>query len=585
MSSLALRGKGVSKGVAIGKVYLLQRNQLKVREYKIPPSLVENEVERFKEAVEIAKAQLASILDRIPPSTPADIVSFIDTHLLMMSDRALSSEPIHLIRKRSCNAEWALKLQRDAVVAVFEEMDDAYLRTRKDDVDYVVSRVQRILLNQNEVVDGVGEGDLEGCILIADDLAPADTVTMKHEGIAGFITEFGGPTSHTAILARSLGIPAVVGVGQVMRYLEQGENIVVDGDTGHILAGTSCVCSDYYNKRRMAYLSHQIDLCKLNDKPAVTKDGVSISLKANIELVEDLHLMQSVDAKGVGLYRTEFLFLGRESLPGEDEQYAEYCKVARQINNLPLTIRTLDLGMDKPLPEHHRLAGNPDIATNAALGLRAIRLCLRDKTLFIPQLRAILRASATHPVSILIPMLASLDEINQVKAAVAELKSELNEQNIAYDENVQIGGMIEVPAAALAADVFAQHLDFLSIGTNDLIQYTMAADRLDNSVNYLYQPSHPAVLKLIQMTIHAGEAAGIPVAMCGEMAGDPRYTRLLLGMGLREFSMQPTALPEIKSIVQESDVVELQKQVQEILKQASAMQADELIDQLNSASL
>lgn len=582
MSSLALSGNGVSRGIAVGNAYLLQRNQLKVREYIIPPSLVEDEVERFKDAVERAKQQLASILDRIPPSTPVDIVSFIDTHLLMMSDRALSEEPVNIIRKRGCNAEWALKLQRDAVVAVFEEMDDAYLRTRKDDVDYVVRRVQRILLNQGEVVDGVGEGELEGCVLIADDLAPADTVTMQHEGIAAFVTEYGGPTSHTTILARSLGIPAVVGVGNVMRYLEQGEPLIVDGETGVVIAGATDECMKDYALRQEDQQRDSNEWGKLKDQPAVSADGMAVSLYANIELPEDLEAAQKVAAKGVGLYRTEYLFMNREELPCEEEQYAAYRIVAKKLNGIPLTIRTLDLGADKALYPERRHEPRGVVATNPALGLRGVRLCLRDNAVFEPQLRAILRVSARYPVSIMIPMISSLHELLQVLALIDKSKVSLREAGIAFDEGVSIGAMIEVPAAALSAHVFAKYLDFFSIGTNDLVQYTLAADRLDNSVNYLYQPTHPAVLRLIDITLDAGRNAGIPVAMCGEMAGDPRYTRLLLGMGLREFSMQPSMVPEVKAIVQQSDVDALIESVKSVLQMPSAVEVEAYVDALNN---
>ncbi len=586
MSSLALKGIGVSRGIAIGKAHLLQRNQLKVREYIIPPSLIDAEVARFEGAVAQAKAQLSSIIDRIPPSTPVDIVSFIDTHLLMMSDRALSKDPVAVIRERACNAEWALKLQRDALVAVFEEMDDPYLRTRKDDVNYVVNRIQRILLNQTEPLEGIGEGDLDldGCILVADELAPADTVAMQHEGIAGFVTEYGGPTSHTTILARSLGIPAIVGVKNVMRYLDQGEMLVVDGQRGAVIAEATPECLRFYAKRQRQQKRHSAALCKLNDKPAISRDGMAISLFANIELPEDLVVTKKVAAKGVGLYRTEYLFMNRAELPGEEEQYAAYRKVAKRLNGAPLTIRTLDLGADKTQYADRRYASHGSLPANPALGLRAIRLCLRDTALFVPQVRAILRVAARHPVSMMIPMLSSLQELLQTLALIAQAKEELRQAGKVFDEHIAIGAMIEVPAAALSADVFAKHLDFFSIGTNDLVQYTLAADRLDNSVNYLYQPAHPAVLRLISMTLKAARKAGIPVAMCGEMAGEPRYTRLLLGMGLREFSMQPAMVPEVKCMVQNSDVDVLTRQVRRVLRLPSTVEVEAFVDRLNSES-
>lgn len=581
MACLGLKGVGVSRGVAIGKVFLLQRDQLKVREYLIPPSLVEAEIERFNEAIVFARQQLAQIRDQIPSNTPVDIVSFIDTHLLMLNDKALSQHPAGLIRERGCNAEWALKLQRDAVVAVFEEMDDAYLRTRKDDVDHVVNRIQRILLNQADRLSVMGEGKLDGCVVVADDLSPADTVTMQHEGIVGFVTEFGGPNSHTTILARSLGIPAVVGVSHVMRYLKQNEPLIVDGYHGVIMAGPDEAALRHYEQRQRQDQAHHDELSKLKAQPAISQDGLEISLQANVELPEDLTVMKEVEAKGVGLYRTEYLYMNRDNLPEEEEQFQIYRDLVRAVAGQPLTIRTLDLGADKEL-ESEPVPGSRAAVTNPALGLRGIRLCLRDTELFLPQLKAILRASVEGQVNMMIPMIASLAELQQALELIEQAKAELSAEGKAFDDAMPIGGMIEVPAAALLADVFAKHMDFFSIGTNDLVQYTMAADRLDSAVSHLYQPTHPAVLKLIDMTIRAGSEAGIPVAMCGEMASEPRYTRLLLGLGLTQFSMQPTMLPEVKSIVQQSDVKALNQRMRRVLSMSSAAEVDSYLDLINT---
>lgn len=582
MASLGLKGVGVSRGIAIGKAHLLQRNQLKVREYLIPASLIEAEVERFNQALATAREQLAAIRDKIPASTPVDIVSFIDTHLLMMADKALAREPIDVIRKRGCNAEWALKLQRDGLVAVFEAMDDPYLRTRKDDVDHVVNRIQRLLLNQSERLSNGDDGSLDGCVIIADDLAPADTVLLQHDGVVAFVTEYGGPTSHTTILARSLGIPAVVGVKNVLRYLGQGEQLVVDGHHGVVIAGGDERAIGHYRKRQAEEKRHRTELNKLKELPAVSQDGMAISLQANIELPEDMVALKRVGAKGVGLYRTEYLFMNRIELPDEEEQLDSYRKIVRALNGAPLTIRTLDLGADKALHPDRRQESRGTVPTNPALGLRAIRLCLRDPSLFKPQLRAILRVAAEGPVSMMIPMLASMQELHQALELIDQARAELRQEGKPFDESITIGGMIEVPAAALSADAFAKHLDFFSIGTNDLVQYTLAADRLDNSVNYLYQPTHPAVLKLIGMTIKAGRKAGIPVSMCGEMAGEPRYTRLLLGLGLREFSMQPSMVPEVKRIVQESNVDELTRKVRRVLSMPSALEVEAFVERLNA---
>ncbi len=578
MATLGLKGVGVSRGIAMGKAHLLQRNQPSIREYLIEAHLIEAEVGRFNRALAVAQQHLITIRDRIPQNTPVDIASFFDTHLLMMADKAISQKPIEVIRQRGCNAEWALKLQRDALVAVFEAMDDPYLRTRKDDVNHAVNCIQRILLNQSERLPSAGDGGLEGRIVIADDLAPADTVMLQHEGIVAFVTEYGGPTSHTTILARSLGIPAVVGVKHVLRYLEQGEHLVVDGHHGVVIAGADERSIRHYRHRQTQERHDSAELNKFKELPAVSHDGVAVTLLANVELPEDMVMLARVAAKGVGLYRTEYLFMNRTELPDEEEQLSSYRNIVLALKGAPLTIRTLDLGVDKELHSDRRGV----VPTNSALGLRAIRLCLRDPALFKPQLRAILRVAAEGPVSMMLPMLSSMQELHQALELVEQAKQELRREGKSFDANIEIGGMIEVPAAALCADTFARYLDFFSIGTNDLVQYTLAADRLDNAVNYLYQPTHPAVLRLISMAIKAGHKAGIPVSMCGEMAGEPRYTRLLLGLGLRHFSMQPVMVPEVKRIVQESDVDELVKKVRGVLQLPSMVEVETLVERLNS---
>jgi phosphotransferase system enzyme I (PtsI) len=571
---------GVSRGIAIGKAYLLQSNQPALAEYVLTDDeLVAQEIERFNAAVLAAQAELNVIRDRIPASIPVDITSFIDTHLLMLEDKALARDPVKIITQRRCNAEWALKLQRDTLVNVFEEMDDPYLRTRKDDVDHVVNRILRILLNQEDKLQVSGK--LTGCVIVADDLSPADTVTMQNEGIVAFVTEYGGPTSHTTILARSLGIPAVVGVRNVLRYVQHGEQLVVDGHVGVLLAGMDQQDITYYRRRHADDRRQQALLRKLKTTPAVSRDGRAISLRGNVELPEDLAEMKRVGARGVGLYRTEYLFLNREELPSEEEQYEDYLKLVRALNGAPLTIRTLDLGADKALPGERRFESRVGSAVNPALGLRAIRLCLRDTAMFKTQLRAILRVSAEGPVNLMIPMLSSIQEILQTLELIEQAKRELGREGKFFDERLPVGGMIEVPAAALSAEAMARHLDFFSIGTNDLIQYTLAADRLDTNLGHLVQPTHPAVLKLIDMTIRAGHKAGIPVAMCGEMAGEPRYTRLLLGLGLREFSMQPAMIPEIKHIIQNSDIELLTKKARRVLRLPSTVETELFVDELN----
>ena len=561
--TIALHGMGVSRGIAIGKVHVVKRDQLDIREYSIKRHRLDDEVKRFENALTNARQQLRAIREHIPDSTSVDIEAFIDTHLLMLDDVALTKEPMRLIKELSCNAEWALKLQRDALVAVFDEMNDAYLRTRKDDVDFVVNRIQRILLNQTPLKHEKADQRLTDYILMANDLTPADTVLMQHHGIAAFATEFGGPTSHTAILARSLGIPAIVGLQNALRYIKEDEEIILDGSRGIILVDPERHELSHYQRLQKEEKRYFNKLGKLKNKPAITLDKVPVSLYANIELPKDFETVVEVGAGGVGLYRTEFLYMNRETPPDEEEHYATYKGVIDVLKGLPLTIRTLDLGADKQV-DGGRQSG--PVTTNPALGLRAVRLCLKEPALFRPQLRAIIRASVHGPVRILVPMLSNVHEMQQVLQMVNDIKKELDEVNIPYDHELQIGGMIEVPAAAVCSDIFAKQLDFLSIGTNDLIQYTMAIDRVNDEVNYLYDPLNPAVLRLIHTTIKAGKKENIPVAMCGEMAGETKYTRLLLGLGLREFSVHPATLLEVKQIIIDSDIGELQTLANKALK-------------------
>lgn len=548
---LALYGQGVSSGISIGPAYVLQRERPETPEYVLPQHLLADEAERFRAAVARTRAQLKEIRAHIPADAPAETASFIDTHLLILDDKMISHAPIDMIFEGQYNAEWALKIQSDLLLGVFEKMEDPYLRNRKTDVMQVVDRVLRNLLNPEQEESTAIAVDLSGHVIVASDLAPADTVLLKHKNICAFVTNLGGPISHTAILARSLGIPAVVGAHGATAYIRNGETVIVDGKRGAIVVGADEASIADYRQRQKDIARFRRELDALKAAEPITSDGERVELFANIELPEDIRLVERVAAPGIGLYRTEFLFMNRREPPDEEEQFHAYVRVVKALRDRPVTIRTLDLGADK------QVDGGNALGNSSALGLRAVRLCLHDTSFFKPQLRAILRASVYGRVRMMIPMLTNLDEVARVQELVKEAKAELRQAGVAFDDAMPVGGMIEVPAAAVAADLFAAHLDFLSIGTNDLIQYTLAIDRVDNSVSYLYDPLHPAVLRLIGTTIAAGRAANIPVAMCGEMAGDPRYTKLLLGMGLKEFSMHPSALLEIKKLVRESSHADL----------------------------
>ena len=570
-------GIGAIRSIAIGEAYLLQRGNIEARRRWVMPSDVEAEIARFRHAVDIARQNLRAVHEHIPGTTPSDIAAFIDTHLLMLEDAALVEAPVEIIQQQHCAAEWALQLRRNALVRVFDEMDDPYLRTRKDDVDHVVNQIQKALMDGDEKGAAAESPDLCGKIILAPDLSPADTILMRKQGIAAFITEYGGPMSHTAILARSLGIPAVIGVRHATQHLQHGEQLIVDGTQGVVLAGADERTLTHFRKLLTKELAHTASLQELLHEKASTIDGQEITLMANIELAEDIETTRSVGAAGVGLYRTEFLYMNRDEPPDEEEHFEAYKGVVEGLNGTPITIRTLDLGADK---EVDGCCPRAQTACNPALGLRAVRLCLKEPDLFRPQLRAILRASALGPVSIMIPMLSNLQELRQTKDLVEETKLALKKEGIAFDAEIPIGGMIEVPAAALAAGSFARHLDFLSIGTNDLIQYTLAIDRIDDEVNYLYDPLHPSVLRLIQMVIDAGKTYGKPVSMCGEMAGNPHFIPLLLGMGLRKFSMRPGSVLEAKRIIRGSDADKLGARVGDLMSRIDEENTVQLLAQL-----
>ena len=553
--TISIQGISVSRGIAIGQVHCIKRDQIDTPEYLIRKTQIDSEILRLDNAITNARKELRAIRDHIPSSTSINISEFINTHLLMLEDNALTEEPKRIIKDRLCNAEWALKLQRDALVNVFDEMADAYLSTRKDDVGHVVNRILRILLKQKPLLDELPDEHLRGKVIVADDLTPADTVLMQHYGIAAFATEFGGSTSHTAILARNLRIPAVVGLHSAKKLIKNDDLVILDGGSGIVLVNPDKTVLSYYIKKQNEVKKYYSSLEKLKDSPARSIDGIPITLMANIELPEDFETVRDIGAAGVGLYRTEFLYMNRNNPPDEEEHFQTYIKVIEALRGLPLTIRTVDLGADKEVDGVGRQTSN--IRSNPALGLRAVRLCLKEPEFFRPQLRAILRASAHGPIRIMIPMLTNTQEMQQVLFIIDELKIELKNKLIEFDQEIKVGGMIEVPASAICADIFADKLDFLSIGTNDLIQYTMAIDRINDEVNYLYDPLHPAVLRLIQATIVAGQKANIPISMCGEMAGEKEYTQLLLGLGLREFSMHPATLLEVKEIINKTNINEL----------------------------
>jgi phosphotransferase system enzyme I (PtsI) len=574
--SIILNGIGVSKGIAIGNAYVYVRATTRAKEYNVPAKYHQKEVERLHLAVTEASQQLHDVKQKIAQETPEDILAFIDSHLLMLEDPAFDEGATSIIKEFSCNAEWALQIQCDRLVQVFDEMEDPYLRTRKDDVIHVVQRIQHCLAEKPKSTSEPVR--LKGRIVISDDLTPADTLVMQHEKVAAFVTEFGGPMSHTAILARNLGIPAIVGVHNARQLIHPTEKLIIDGHYGAVIGDPDARSLKHYRNLRQQNLKRKAEYKRLINKPAITRDGCPILIQGNIDRPEDIRNLKHFDDTGVGLYRTEMLFLENNQAVDEETQFKTYKRALFRLKGKPLTIRTLDLGADKEIRD--ALSQGP-MAHNPAMGLRAIRRCLKEPENFIHQLCAIMRVAAYGDVKMMIPMMTSIDELEQISALVEHAKELLRQRKARFNDDIEIGAMIEVPAAALSSAIFAHRLDFLSIGTNDLIQYTLAIDRIDDEVNYLYNPLHPAVLQLIKITIDAGKSAKVPVSMCGEMASDPRYTRLLLGMGLDYFSIQANAILEVKDIINNSDIGVLRPKAEEILRCHDLQKIESLVDQLN----
>jgi phosphotransferase system enzyme I (PtsI) len=553
-------GIAVSSGIAIGEAFFPGVDDPEVALYVLPTALLDEEVARFEAAVESARVHLEAIRAGLPEDIPREVNALLEVHLMLLQDQALAGAPVQLIRSTQCNAEWALKQQRDSLVHRFDAMEDPYLRTRADDIDQVTGLVLR-LLSQVGPPAGGQEARLDGRVAVAEAVSPADLVLLHHRGVVGLVTERGGPTSHAAILARSLGLPAVVGVQRARERLREGQAVVVDGDSGVVFAGLSRARLAAFEHQRRQARHRQALLLRQKDRPAVSRDGIATELLANIELPGDVAMMRRVGADGVGLYRTEFMFMNRSEPPSEEEQLTLLHELLAAVDGAPVTIRSLDLGGDKLLGSDALDARS----VNPALGVRGIRLVHRHLSLLEPQLRAILRASADGPVSLMLPMVSSVQEVDGFLGLIAETKRALRHQGLPFDPALPVGVMVEVPAAALCAPALAQRVDFLSLGTNDLVQYTLAVDRADEQVGHLYDPLHPAVLRLIHRTLRAGARAGKPVTLCGEMAAETRYTRLLLGLGLRRFSMRPGSLLEVKQVIRASEVGPLARLAREVL--------------------
>ncbi len=570
--TFSIHGLAVARGIAIGRAVLVASSRVDVAHYFIEPTEVAAEIDRLRAARNEVIDELQRLQRDMPKDAPHELGALLDVHLMLLQDDELNASVVHWIKERLYNAEWALASQLEVISRQFEEMDDPYLRERIADVEQVAERVLQSLKGTGSLVTKVARpprpqqelqlGDTDvPLVLVAHDLSPADMLQFKQSVFTGFVTDVGGKTSHTAIVARSLDIPAVVGARTASQLVKQDDWVIIDGDAGVVIVDPSpIVLADYGFKQRQGDLERE-RLARLRHTPAITLDGQKIELLANIEMPEDTQAAITAGAIGVGLFRSEFLFMGRQgNLPGEDEQYEAYRRAVDGMNGLPVTVRTVDVGADKPLDDARHDAAH----LNPALGLRAIRWSLADPSMFLTQLRAILRAAAHGQVNLLIPMLAHGSEIRQTLALIDQARHELDRRGETYGP-VRLGAMIEIPAAALSLRLFLKYFDFLSIGTNDLIQYTLAIDRADESVAHLYDPLHPAVLRLIADTIAECNRQGKGVSVCGEMAGDVSMTRLLLGLGLRSFSMHPSQILSVKQQVLRYDTAKLAQWAEQVL--------------------
>jgi phosphoenolpyruvate-protein phosphotransferase (PTS system enzyme I) len=576
MAPFSIHGIGVSNGIAIGRAHLISNALLEVVQYDIEIKNIPLEVKRFEDAIAAVRVELNKIKSQLPSDSPKELSAFIDTHLMILNDKSLSSLPKSIIENEKCNAEWAIKKQMDSVVNQFDQIEDQYLRERKQDVIQVVERVIKILLGHSNQIAAKNKEKLT--ILVAHDISPADALHFKNHKYAAFVTDGGGVTSHTAILSRSLNIPSIVALQNARTLIRDNDLIIVDGSQGVVIVNPTLEIQKYYKSLQDSWSDEQEKLQRIKTKKSITKDGALIHLFANIEVPNDIISVNASGATGVGLFRTEFLFMNRQDMPDEEEQFQAYKKVAEAMGKRPVTIRTLDSGADK-----QTALNNKKISPNPALGLRAIRLCLSEPKIFTTQLRAILRASQFGNIKILFPMLSSISELRQTKLLLERAKASLRKDKVKFNEKILIGGMIEIPAAAISADIFAQELDFLSIGTNDLIQYALAIDRTDDAVSHLYNPLHPAVLKLIALTIKSAHKYKKSIAVCGEMAGEPKLTKLLIGMGVEQLSMHPSHILSVKEQVLNSSIKNIKTSVLRLLNLNEVDKIETLLKKINQS--
>ena len=576
---IILKGLPVSKGIAIGNSYVMEHGKNIVKEKSIKKDQVLKEIKKFDKAILLTVSELNKIKNKINPSVKNNIGLFLDTHIMLVKDKSFINNIKNRIRKHLNTSEWAINNEYLSIKESFDDIDDAYIKERIDDVNHVVTMIFKNL-KQRKASKSSSKKSLTNLIIVTDDLSPADVVLAYDSDSLGIISAFGGRSSHSSILTRSLELPSIVGVKNALSIIKNGDELIIDGEQGIIIINPDNNIRKYYTQLQKNQAKNKKSLSTVLKRSNKTLDKIKIDIMANLELPQELKIINDKKIDGIGLFRTEYLYVDRDDFPSEQEQYDAYKKIVIKMKKTPIYFRTLDIGADKEVPDNIKTGS---IARNPALGLRGIRYSLNYNTIFINQIKAILRASYFGNIKIMLPMITTISEIHKAKELISMAKETLRKEKKKFDDSVSIGIMVEIPSCAVLASRFAKHVDFFSIGTNDLVQYTLAIDRVDDEVNYLYNPVNSAVLYLIKTIIAAGIKHNIPVSLCGEMAGDPNYTRLLLGLGLKSFSMHPSAIPEIKNIIINSDLTKLNRLCKKIIECDSTIEKNVLIKKLNSS--
>ncbi len=578
---IIVKGLTVSKGIVIGKCKRYEHGQNDYQKKFINKKEVKRETEKFNKSVKVTLKEIYSIKDRLKPSLRNNVGIFLDTHIHLINDKSFLNNITKNIEEKYYCADWAINDEFESIKSSFAEMKDTYIKQRIEDIKHIVNllikNIKQTTKRKNNILT-----DIENTILVTDDLSPADVLVAHQSKCSGLISELGGRSSHSSILSRGLEIPSIVGLKNALNIIKDQDLVVLDGNNGIVIVNPDISCIDYYRQIKKEDNNRKILLSRVMEKKCITIDKQKIEVMANLELPQEMKIIKRKNIDGIGLFRTEYLYTDRTDIPTEAEQVSDYKKIVKNLKGKPVIFRTLDIGSDKEIPENIQTGS---IARNPALGLRGIRYSLNNQEIFLNQVKAILRAGYYGDVKIMLPMITTLSEIQKAKNLIELAKSQLKKRKILFSDKVKIGIMIEVPASAVLSSRLAEFVDFLSIGTNDLVQYTLAIDRVDDEVNYLYDPFNSAVLTLIQNVIESGKKHKVDVSLCGEMAGDRQFTKLLLGMGLKSFSMHPSAIPEVKKVIVESNIKNLIKLASQIIKCVDNKEKQKLIERINNESI